>query len=168
MALNPQKRKRGHSLYLTPVESASGDSTATESNWSPSTTARKTKNRTTHTNNNNNIQRSSSSPLIHNTQPQRHPLPPLHPGGNPDPRLGNSWSQTPLTTLPRSRSGPQQYQYYSTSRYSGSDAEDDEDEDEEEAQALVFSSRLHSRPRSTLIRGHVSLLLPGNFEGTGG
>lgn len=175
MALNLQKRKRGHSFILTPVESTSSDcdSTATETNakWSPATTSRKNKSRTTHANNTNNLPRSSSSPLIHHntqTQPQqvsRHPLnPPL---SNPDPRLRNSRSQTALSTLPRSRSGPQQTYYYSTSRYSGSDAEDS-DSDDEGTQALVFSSRPHSRMRNMNIRAHVSLPILANFEGTGG
>jgi hypothetical protein len=180
MASNLQRRKRGRSLFLTPVESESQsastssdcDSTATEGNgrWSPATTTRKTKIRATQTDKINNLPRSSSSPLIHNTQPQvsRHPPPLPVSSGNPDPRLRNSRSQTALTTLPRSRSGPQQAYYFSTSRYSGSDAEDDEDEDEEGTHALIFSSRSHFRLRNMNTRAPVSLLFLASFEGTGG
>ncbi|CAG8569435.1 4693_t:CDS:2 [Acaulospora colombiana] len=156
MAVNVQRRHRGHSLFFTPL------SEATEPSISNTRPAARRQTRTNDPNNDNfgsnppsgRIPRSSSSPLLYQV--------PAHSSGSlrgyptheqqttKHPPLTNSRSHS---NLPRVRSGSQplhpfysqpppspqsliQPKFGNSSQYSGSDAEDDEDNTEGELLSL--------------------------------
>ncbi|CAG7850631.1 SubName: Full=Related to Myp1 protein {ECO:0000313/EMBL:CCA68344.1} [Serendipita indica DSM 11827] len=156
MSLGLQPRRRGHSLFFTPVSDSTSSETAT-----PSSTISRRKSRASgsssqlssslHTaqnsavNGSRNVYRSSSSPLIYQDPRAVYP-PSSYPLGGPEGHrsLRPSHSQSHLQ---RSRSNSQQQQFYIRpqlvySRDSGSDELDDDD-----SRPLLVTRSTHSPAR---------------------